>query len=749
MKYLLVLLLLVGGLAHGQSTIYLRSDTVKIMKQSGNNELYIQNGTKAIKGVLTNTGNGLTRFIASRTSGDTLFIGMDTLIGIGAAGWKLTGNTGLNDSVNFIGTTDDESLRFKTNGVNSGLVGNRGSTFFGYGTGTGVDSTGNHDSTGYRNTMFGYMAGANYAGSGATTAIGFEANKTGISNSDIFIGFRTGKYAYNASFRNVIIGLNGGYFINGDRNTGVGVFNMENLRTGSSNTSIGEGAGRYATDADYNTSLGAAANHNSTTWIDTIIVTAGGSGYTSDPTVVISAPCDATAGWPFGTDQATATAVRTGDAVTSIVMVSRGGRYSTNCPLTVSFTGGGGSGATATAYLKSGNNNTAVGFYSLFANSNGNNNTAVGMYAGYGGTPGSDNNTTRDSLTLFLGYNAVRSSTIPTTTKLTNAGAIGANATVAASNAIVIGAINGTNGATINTRVGIGVVTPLDRLHVGARVSSDSGFLNRNITGTALNAGLSNTDAFPPAVFARNASSGTAARSGIRMTSNDGSTNGDVTWENTANTSYIAEGNGLLLLSGGVGGIKTVVGATRSIKFGHAHPGANSNTVVFWRDSVIAYNVESATLGTYNSILVYDSATSYGAAGTGHVKYVPVPSILSTTVASASNTPAVTGITNVDNVSTGQFHWMRVGNVVNYSGFVNIDATVAGTATSVEVTLNYASNFASNDDAAGVVTEGISGAAQSSGYIYSNSTSDKIVINVTPQGTAAQGYYVSGSYKII
>lgn len=54
------------------------------MKQGGNNELILQNGSRAVKGVLVNVGNGLTRFIASRTSGDTLFIGLDTLIGAGS-----------------------------------------------------------------------------------------------------------------------------------------------------------------------------------------------------------------------------------------------------------------------------------------------------------------------------------------------------------------------------------------------------------------------------------------------------------------------------------------------------------------------------------------------------------------------------------------------------------------------------------------------------------------------------------------
>jgi hypothetical protein len=611
------MLLLLCGTAYGQSNLYLRADSIRLLREGGNGELILMNGTRATTGVLVNYGNGRTRFYKPRFSGDTLFIGVDTLIVPGGStAWKLTGNTALNDSYNFLGTTDDEALRFKTNGVNSGLVGNRGSTFFGYGTGTGIDSTGNHDSTGYRNTAFGYMAGANYSGSGASVFMGFEANKTGRGSSDIFIGFRAGKYAGASSFRNTLISLNGGYFVNGNRNTGVGVFNWESLRAGSNNTGIGEGAGRYATDANGNTALGSSTNHNNTTWVDTIIVTAAGSGYTSDPTVVISTPCEISFGWPFAVVQATATAIRTGDAVTSVVVTNHGDRYSSECSPTVSFTGGGGSGATAYIVLKSGHYNTAVGYYALFANSTGNQNTAVGYHAGYGGTAGNDANTRVDSLMTFIGANAVRSSTILNTTKLTASTAIGANATVATSNSLVLGAINGVNGATSNTFVGIGTASPAARLHVNARIRADSGFLSAGTTGVALNAALSNTNGSPYAVFARNASAGSVATSGMRLVSDDNVATGDLLWQNTINTTYIAQGNGLLLQSTGIGGVKTIVPSTRSVKIGYGFPAANSNTMEFYLDSVVAKNIESnSAVGDYNSVAVFDSTN-------GRLKYV-------------------------------------------------------------------------------------------------------------------------------
>tara|TARA_R100000789_G_scaffold100202_1_gene109200 strand:+ start:196 stop:828 length:633 start_codon:yes stop_codon:yes gene_type:complete len=84
--------------------------------------------------------------------------------------------------------------------------------------------------------------------------------------------------------------------------------------------------------------------------IATISVTAGGSGYTSDPTVVIRPPTYqglGPNGSPFVT--ATATAGRSGNAVNAVT-VSNSGEFYTDTPL-ITFTGGAGSNAAATAVM--------------------------------------------------------------------------------------------------------------------------------------------------------------------------------------------------------------------------------------------------------------------------------------------------------------------------------------------------------------------------------------------------------------
>ena len=77
--------------------------------------------------------------------------------------------------------------------------------------------------------------------------------------------------------------------------------------------------------------------------VTSIAVTAGGSGYTSAPTVVLTGG---------GGSGATATATITANAVTSVAVNLNGSGY-TSAPI-VTFTGGGGTGAAATATITPG-----------------------------------------------------------------------------------------------------------------------------------------------------------------------------------------------------------------------------------------------------------------------------------------------------------------------------------------------------------------------------------------------------------
>ena len=137
----------------------------------------------------------------------------------------------------------------------------------------------------------------------------------------------------------------------------------------------------------------------------------------------------------------------------------------------------------------SGSTNTFIGANAGESNTTGDDNTFIGHIAGNDNTTGMDNvfighqsgpGNTTGSFNLAFGFNAgsvnttgsnnlfIGRSANVNTSNLTNATAIGSFTRVDASNSMVLGSVNGINGATANTRVGIGATAPstATKLHV-------------------------------------------------------------------------------------------------------------------------------------------------------------------------------------------------------------------------------------------------------------------------------------------
>jgi hypothetical protein len=128
-------------------------------------------------------------------------------------------------------------------------------------------------------------------------------------------------------------------------------------------------------------------------------------------------------------------------------------------------------GAQAMARNITGTNNTAYGNQALALNTDGYYNTAVGALAlfntlGYYNTGVGlqtlTNNTT-GNYNVGFGYNAGPDASTP---NLNNSAAIGSYADVTQSNSLVLGSINGINGASADTLVGIGTTAPKAKLDV-------------------------------------------------------------------------------------------------------------------------------------------------------------------------------------------------------------------------------------------------------------------------------------------
>ncbi len=134
----------------------------------------------------------------------------------GNNGWGLNGNTGT-DSSNFIGTIDNQALRFKVNNQSAGII-------------DSLES----------NTALGYKSFHENAGGFNNTALGYKAllsNTTGIQNTALGLMTLAGN---TQGGWNTAVGMNA--LVNnrvGERNTAVGFFSMLTNTSGSMNTVLG------------------------------------------------------------------------------------------------------------------------------------------------------------------------------------------------------------------------------------------------------------------------------------------------------------------------------------------------------------------------------------------------------------------------------------------------------------------------------------------------------------------------------
>ncbi|HLJ66719.1 MAG TPA: hypothetical protein VKX16_05105 [Chloroflexota bacterium] len=129
-------------------------------------------------------------------------------------------------------------------------------------------------------------------------------------------------------------------------------------------------------------------------------------------------------------------------------------------------------GAGALQDTSTGSSNTATGFQTLDDNTTGSQNTGLGDLAGVTGN--SNNANTTGSRNTFVGFEAGPG----TSTQLSNATAIGENALVSESNALVLGASG--------TDVGIGNTSPSSLLQLGTSGTSFGSYLQLpEVTSTA------------------------------------------------------------------------------------------------------------------------------------------------------------------------------------------------------------------------------------------------------------------------
>lgn len=300
-------------------------------------------------------------------------------------------------------------------GLNAGRVNNAVGGGL-YNSFNGMDA-GYSNTTGNSNAAYGMSALRSNTTGNFNTAIGKDALYTNSTGND-----------------NTAVGRGAMYFnTTGTSNTASGTYALRNNTTGTHNSAHGSNALRSNTTGISNSASGYFALYSNTT----------GLGNTANGASALYAN----------------TIANHNTAVGYVVLTNT---------TTGSFNTA--QGSYALNLNTSGANNTATGYSALYANASGSNNVANGNAALYANTTGFNNTglgyEALNTLTTGNHNTAIGYASDVASADITNASAIGSNAYVSASNSVVIGSINGINGATASVNVGIGTTTPTARLDV-------------------------------------------------------------------------------------------------------------------------------------------------------------------------------------------------------------------------------------------------------------------------------------------
>jgi hypothetical protein len=156
-----------------------------------------------------------------------------------SVGWKLTGNSGTDTSVNFVGTTDDHDLKFRVNNLRAGTIATTGNVFLGVGSG--------NQNTGLYNVGLGSLTLSNNTNGTRNTAVGRAVLFNSNAAQNTAIGF-------NSMFSNT----------SGGANTAIGDVSLQFNTTGNGNTAIGQASLFNNTTGYSNVAIGIDALSNNT-----------------------------------------------------------------------------------------------------------------------------------------------------------------------------------------------------------------------------------------------------------------------------------------------------------------------------------------------------------------------------------------------------------------------------------------------------------------------------------------------------
>lgn len=421
------------------------------------------------------------------------------------------------------------------------------------GTYVGVGSATNMRGTG--NTVLGTGSATNYFGTDSVI-IGngiAVASTTSAATGNVFIGKGIAPNL-TTGFNNTVIS-----------NAVLGIYSGQALTTGYENIMIGQACGINVTTGNSNVLIGANAGlalpTNGTGAV--FIGSTAGQACSAESATNVGVGTGAGYGATTGTKW---TAVGSYAGVYTSSTVSRWtaiGYCAGTTNLLSAHTGGdwtavgceAGTGALNSGYVAVGSyagyfspDASPANFVYLGFNAGKNSPSTGSIYIGYNAGTGatSDHKSTTDTYAVLIGADTTRDPSVPTGTTLTNYGALGHAATVAASDSFCLGS------ATYPYKVGINLSTPTAKLHLPAGAAAASSAPLKFTSGTKLTTAEAGAVEYDGTKFYATPSDATRRRLNISneavLPSNISVTASPFTYQNT--TAY----DGDVIISGGTVG---------------------------------------------------------------------------------------------------------------------------------------------------------------------------------------------------
>lgn len=394
----------------------------------------------------------------------------NTFLGLAAGNFTMTGNfnTGSGAFALLSNTTGENNTAIGVRALLFNTAGSRNTATGAFAlrdNTTGSDNTASgyfalrFNTSGFENTASGMFALANNTTGNTNTATGahaLEQNTIGSSNT------ASGRYALlsnTSGNNNTALGFNALLGnTTGIENTASGARALEQNSIGNYNTASGNNALQLNTSGGVNTATGHSAlasniSGGSNTATGALALFANTIGLNNTATGAAALDSNTSGNNNTATGNDALSGNTTGGYNTAIGLSALAAN-------TIGINNAAG-GANALVLSTTGNHNAAFGADALTNNSSGSNNTGMGRRAGFSNATGSDN--------TFIGNSADVG-----VDGLSNATAIGANAVVSASNALVLG--NSAN-------VGIGTSAPSQRLHVVGNVLASGSMTATSFSG--------------------------------------------------------------------------------------------------------------------------------------------------------------------------------------------------------------------------------------------------------------------------